>query len=207
MTCVGATSSGKTTFIKNLLTNIDQIVLHEPKQILYCYGTWQDIYQEMEVDIQNIRFHQGLPDKTTIEQFSTNSPSLIVLDDLMEEVTNSKDMQKMFTQYSHHMNISVIFISQNLYFGGKYGKTINLNCHYIILFKNPNLTQVRILGQQIFPGSNKILMDAYRDAIAERYGYLCIDLHPNADADLMMRSHILPSEDMVIYKPKFGITI
>jgi hypothetical protein len=121
----------------------------------------------------------------------------------MTEVTNSTEMQKMFTQYSHHMNISVIFISHNLYYGGKFGKTINLNCHYIVLFKNPNLSQIRILGQQIFPGNNKILMEAYTDAMNDKYGYLFVDLHPSCrDSDLILRTHILPPDDVIIYIDK-----
>jgi hypothetical protein len=120
----------------------------------------------------------------------------------MEEVNNSKEAVKLFTQKSHHKNISIIFISQNLYFGGKYGRTINLNCHYIALFKNPNLTQIRILGQQLMPGKSKVLTEAYEDAIKEKYGYLFLDLHPISDRDLMLRSHIFPNEDIIIYQDK-----
>jgi hypothetical protein len=205
MTCVGATSSGKTTFVRDLLANIGQMTVDEPNQILYCYATWQNIYEDMEKNNEKIKFHEGVPDKSVIDYMSNLAPSLIILDDLMEEVTNCKDMQKMFTQYSHHLNISVIFISQNLYYGGKYSKTINLNCHYIILFKNPNLTQIRVLGQQIFPGCHKMLMDAYRDAMRDKYGYLFIDLHPATDNDFMLRTHILPTEDLIIYKPVIEI--
>jgi hypothetical protein len=203
MMCVGATSSGKTTFVKHLLENIQSMTVEEPKQIIYCYSSFQDIYQDMAKKIDNLNFHEGLPSKLVVDELGDMAPSLIVLDDLMEEVTNSKDMQKLFTQYSHHKNISVIFISQNLYFVGKYSKTINLNTHYIVLFKNPNLTQIRILGQQLFPGGPNVVMEAYRDAVKEKYGYLFLDLHPNSDNDLIIRSHILPNQDLIIYQPKY----
>ena len=111
-------------------------------------------------------------------------------------------MGKLFTQYSHHRGISVIFISQNIYFGGRYGKTINLNAHYLVLFKNPNLSQIRILGQQLLPGRAAVLTEAYQDATAERYGYLLVDLHPNNDKDLMFRTHVFPQQDMVVYQQK-----
>jgi GTPase SAR1 family protein len=202
MACAGATSSGKTSFVKRLLSHLYQMTTQEPKSILYCYGTFQPAYAEMERDHSQITFQEGLPNKVDLETLSETGSSMVILDDLMDEVNNSKEMQKLFTQYSHHKKISVIFVSQNLYFGGKYGKTINLNSHYLVLFKNPNLSQIRILGQQLLPGRSKVLTEAYEDATAERYGYLLVDLHPANDRDLMFRTHIFPGEDAVVYQPK-----
>lgn len=202
MACAGATSSGKTTFVRRLLNHLYPMTSEEPESILYCYGTFQPAYAEMERDHSQVHFREGLPTKADMESLAQTGASMVILDDLMDEVNNSKEMQKLFTQYSHHKNISVIFISQNLYFGGKYGKTINLNSHYLVLFKNPNLSQIRILGQQLLPGKSKVLTEAYEDATSERYGYLLVDLHPVNDKDLMLRARIFPGEDTVVYQPK-----
>lgn len=202
MVCSGATSSGKTYFVRRILENSHRMMSTEPNSILYCYGSFQPTYDLMEREFNNISFMEGLPTKSDIDNLAKNGHSLIVLDDLMNEVNNSPEMQRLFTQYSHHQNISVIFVSQNIYFGGKYGKTINLNCHYLVLFRNPNLSQIRILGQQLLPGKAKLLTQAYRDATAKRYGYLFIDLHPNNDRDLMLRTNIFPEEDLVLYQEK-----
>ena len=202
MLCSGTTSSGKTSFVKRLIRNADQMFREVPRAILYCYSSFQPTYASMEKELNHISFKEGLPSRTDIEALSKQGSGLIVLDDLMSEVTNSNEMQRLFTQYSHHQNISVIFVSQNMYFGGRYGKTINLNSHYLVLFRNSNLSQIRILGQQLLPGESKLLTEAYRDATADRYGYLFIDLHPNNDRDLMLRTHIFPEEDMVLYQKK-----
>ena len=202
LTCAGATSSGKTSFVRRLLDSLYRMTSVEPRKILYCYGTFQPLYADMQKDRPDMDFAEGLPSKSDLEELSREGSSLVVLDDLMDEVNNSKEMQKLFTQYSHHKNISVIFISQNIYFGGRYGKTINLNSHYLVLFKNPNLSQIRILGQQILPGRAKALVEAYEDATGERYGYLLVDMHPGNDRDLMMRSRIFPDEDTVVYRVK-----
>ena len=200
LTCAGVTSSGKTSFVRRLLDSLYRMTTSEPRKILYCYGTFQPLFADMQKDHPDMNFMEGVPSKNDLDELSRDGPSLVVLDDLMDEVNNSKDMQKLFTQYSHHKDISVIFISQNIYFGGRYGKTINLNSHYLVLFKNPNLSQIRILGQQIMPGRGKALVQAYEDATGERYGYLLVDLHPNNDRDLMLRSHIFPDEDTVVYR-------
>ena len=200
MLCAGATSSGKTFFIKTLIENIHDIVTDVPKKILYCYGTYQDIFEQMKSGFKNINFIQGIPSKQTLDEISSFGASLVILDDLMSDVYNSKDMLHLFTQYSHHNNISVIFTSQNLYHGGKFGRTITLNCHYLVLFKNYNLAQMRFLGQSLFPGISQGFLQIYKDALKQKYGYLFIDLHPSADAAFMLRSQIVPSFPMYVYQ-------
>ena len=198
--CVGATSSGKTSFIKKFLIDVQNLVSQPPKKILYCYGTFQPIFEHMKEEVHNITFMQGIPNKQILEELSAYGQTLLIVDDLMNDVYNSKDMLHLFTQYSHHHKISVIFTTQNLYHGGKFGRTITLNCHYLVLFKNYNLAQVRFLGQSLFPHKSHKFIQIYNDAIQKKYGYLLIDLHPGSDSRFMLRTQIFPPEDMVIYQ-------
>ncbi len=55
--------------------------------------------------------------------------NLIVLDDLMEECKDNPEIDKIFTKALHHMNLSVIFLSQNLFLQGRQTRTISLNSH------------------------------------------------------------------------------
>ena len=202
MCLAGSTSSGKTTFVRRLLDNLYRMTSEEPGKILYCYGAFQPLYEEIKKDHPDVTFIEGLPCRDDMEQLASRGPSLVVLDDLLSEVTNSRDMQSLFTRYSHHRNISVIFVSQNIFFGGKYTKTINLNTHYLVLFKNPNLAQIKTVGHQLLPGRASLLSQAFEDATSRRYGYLFVDMHPNQERDLMLRSRVFPGEDTVVYQMK-----
>ncbi len=62
---------------------------------------------------------------------------LFVLDDLMTEGSEDKDLLDFFTKLSHHQNITVMFLCQDMFPPGKYAKSISRNVHYIIAFKNP----------------------------------------------------------------------
>ena len=62
---------------------------------------------------------------------------LIVIDDLMKDATNSKDVCELFIEGSHHRNISVACILQNGFSKGKENRTMSINTQYIVLFKNP----------------------------------------------------------------------
>ena len=55
----------------------------------------------------------------------------------------------LFTKGSHQRNLSVIYIVQNPFHQGKGNQSINLNSHYLVLFKNPlhNLQILTVVKQ------------------------------------------------------------
>ena len=87
-----------------------------PAKIIYCYGEYQNLFS----DFPSVEFNQGLPD---ISQFNGRQPVLLVLDDLMSE--SGDDVEKIFTKFSHHRNISIIYLSQNLFYKSKQNRTIS----------------------------------------------------------------------------------
>ena len=62
---------------------------------------------------------------------------LLVLDDLIREGGQDKELLDLFTKHSHHQNITVMYLYQDMFPPGKYAKNISRNAHYIIAFKNP----------------------------------------------------------------------
>ncbi|OOY54050.1 hypothetical protein BOV99_12345 [Solemya velum gill symbiont] len=117
---------------------------------------------------------------------------MIVLDDLMDEVTSSPDMEALFVRGMHHRHLTVIYLNQNLFCKGKHSRTINLNTHVLVLMKNPrDVSQIQCLARQSFPGKSKFVMESYKDATSESYGYLVLDFSPKALDDHRVRSKIL----------------
>ena len=205
MCLAGASGSGKTTFVHNLLRNVGDMYRDEPPQaILYCYGIYQSLFAQMEKEIPGFLLHQGLPSQSEIDDFTANGAhNLIILDDLMNQVTRNEDMELLFTRDCHHKRLSAIFITQNMFEQGKNARSINLNTWYLVLFKNIRGTsQISTLGSQCFPGQKGMLMAVYQDCMKEPFGYLFLDLSPSGEQKYRMRSHIFPNEDPVIYVPK-----
>jgi hypothetical protein len=201
ITLVGATSSGKTTFVYKLLSELD-LFDHLPEKILYCYSCYQPLYNKIDENVQNVSFYDGLPTEEDIRKFGSDSGhKIIILDDLMSKVTSSPVILDLFCQYSHHLNISVIFLTQNIFHGGKCSRSLNLNSHYYVLFKNKrDVNQIKTLGRQLFPKRGDILLEAYLDATEEPFGYLLLDLHPRSDEKFMLRSKLFKEdEDMILY--------
>ena len=201
----GPTGSGKSIWVYNFFKNINALFNGEsPKDVLYCYGVWQPLFEEIEKKITFINFHEGLPSKDDIESFSKNTyHKLIILDDLMEDVLNSHDMLMLFIRGCHHKNISCIFITQNIFSQSKHSKTIALNTQYLVLFRNfRDSSQIITLGKQIFPGKVKSFQESYNDATTKKYGYLLVDLSPHTEDMYRLRTLVMPGEDTVIYVRK-----
>ena len=76
--------SGKTVLTKSILQHADGMFNKTPKRIYYCYTIWQSLYTEMQKDIKNIYFHQGLPTITDLNDWGQEEGhKILVLDDLM----------------------------------------------------------------------------------------------------------------------------
>ena len=80
---------------------------------------------------------------------------------------------------------------------------MNLNSHYLVLFKNPrDVGQIVILGRQMF-SNGKFLEEAFKDATSRPYGYLLVDLKPDTEEELRVRKNIFPDEvPQYVYVPK-----
>lgn len=193
----GVTCSGKSTFVKELIKNKNEVFENPPTNILYLYGTWQNSFDDME-KMKNIDFHKGLPDEELLKKYyNDKSHCLILIDDLMCSASGSKSIHDIYYKDAHHTNTSCIMIVQNLF--AKNLRGISLNSHYLILFKSPRIIgQIGHIGSQL--GFAKLLKEAYLDACKQPYSYLLIDLHPTTEEQFCLRSKILPNEETIIYR-------
>ena len=203
-TIVGGTGSGKSCWVFKFLRNLPYMFGDTPtKKVMYCYGIYQPLFDEIKRVIPVIVFHEGLPDKEEMMELSRDGHALLILDDLMQEVSNSKDMLDLFCQYSHHMGISVMYLTQNLFQQGRFSRTIALNTHVLVLLKSMrNASQISCFARQLYPNRKGMLEEVYEDCLMTAYGYLVIDMSPHANDQYRLRTHIFPDEHTTVYIPK-----
>ena len=158
-----------------------------PKKILWIYKRWQPGYAELQETVPRIEFMQGIEQRGPDGQ-----PPLYIYDDLMKDTTKNVDVCEMYTEGSHHCNLSVIGLLQNLYHRGKENRTINLNTQYNVLFKNPcDQQQVVQLARQMYPNNSHSFFDTFRFASKEPYGYLLVDLKQDTADEDRLRTNII----------------
>ena len=122
---VGPSGCGKTCFTESLfLDDLEELFVNPPPTIHYCYGVWQNGFQDMRD--AGVQFHEGIPSWFPMG-------GLLVLDDLMAEGGEDKESLDLFTKHSRHQNIPVLYLCKDMFPPRKYARSISRNAQ----FKNP----------------------------------------------------------------------
>ena len=189
----GASGSGKTEWVLKFLKHSDALIEPPPRKILYCFGEANQTVIKLRND--GIETHHGIPNEDLVKQYD-----MVILDDLALHINNNDFLDRLFTVGSHHWGVSVVFITQSLF--SKDVRIARQNAHYVLLCKNPQqLLQTRTLASQLFPKRLGYFLEAYHDATSEPFGYLLINMHPNANEDMRLSTRIFPGEKTTIYLP------
>lgn len=201
-TCVvsGVTGSGKTTLIRNLMMykNENQSIFKtRPIKTFYFYNTMQPILEEMLsknfVDelIQGIPTYEDFVELTS--EYKNIGGSCCIIDDSMVNI--DKNLVQIFTVGSHHLNCSVIFVTQKLFINNDNYRIISTNTHYLfIMASSRDKLQIMNLARQISPSNTSYILDSFKDATKTPYSYLLFDFHPLTPDILKYRTRIFPHE-------------
>jgi hypothetical protein len=202
----GPTGCGKTLFVARIL--LDCLFSVEPDTITFVYGQWQWLYDFIK------RAFSGTSEKTPpiefrkeftredYEKLDGTKNNILVLDDQMTRMGDCDELLQLFTEGSHHKNVTVIYLVQNLFAQTKAMRTVSLNSHYIVCFANPrDRRQVQSLASQIHPVDTQFLTQAYYDATSYDYGYLIFDLRPETQEWMRYYTRIMDTENTIFYVP------
>lgn len=182
MIIAGPSMSGKTTFLKKLLSLRKQMFNVNFKKVIWCYAE-----NNARPDIPGVTFHKGMLNNYLNEK---NENILVILDDLMSDAYNTS-VSELFTKGSHHRNTSVILVTQNIFHQTAHSRNISLNAKYIVLFKNPrDKQQFSHLARQIFPENSRELIRVYNEVMQTPHAYLIIDLTQECNELLRFRTDI-----------------
>lgn len=190
----GPSHAGKTVFTLKLLDKRHELFKTPIHRVVWCFGIF-DLRLTQELQQRGFITHKGIISVDEIQKHD-----IVVLDDLMKESKDSKDVTDMFTRAAHHKECFIIFITQNLFPPGKEARTRNLNTHYYAIFKNPrDKSQFEILARQVAPRGSKALIEIYHAATEKPHGYLFIDFTQECPEEFRFRTNIL-EKHMIIYK-------
>ena len=202
-TVVGGSKTGKTEFVKKLIRNADEMIVPPPEKIIWYFMEMQPGYDDLKSN-PKVELVEGLPNVDKLK-FNRQVPKLIIFDDCMLAFSkdNTNSLAKIYTQGSHHWNISAIHIVQNC-FENK-SRTSRINTQYIVLMRNPSdKSQVRTLASHIMEsGKDRLrMLEAYKDACSTPYSYLLIDMNAETHDNFRLRTDIFPGELQSVYLPK-----
>ena len=124
----------------------------------------------------------------------------MVLDDQMGIASSSTSVAYIFTKGSHYRNLTFIYLMQNVYNQGQSQRTIFLNSHYSVFFRNgQNASQFRTTAYQICPNYGKWHVDSFTDAISKPSGYLVLNQQASTPGNQTVVNNILLGEQLTYY--------
>lgn len=202
---VGPSGCGKTHFVSQLLKNANQVFNRHIGKIYWLVGTDEGeegtTLNELKQIKSGIQFLKGFEPGW---QSKPKSGDVVVIDDLFAESTKEHDFNNMFTKVARHRNVTVIFITQNMFHQGGQHRTRNLNVHYLVLFKNPrDSTIIEYVARQAYPNNKQFLVDAYYDVTGNKpHAYLFIDFTQACPDELRVRTDLFNPRGIIVYKQK-----
>jgi hypothetical protein len=131
-----APQSGKSYLVRFMSRHAEELFNPVTAKIIHCYGVYKKEFEQMLQTVPNLTLVEGFPDNLC-EMTRGHDNSLVVLDDLMSQCSNDPRVSDLFTCDSHHLGMSVLYLTQNLFLPGERSRTISLNSHVLLVFRNP----------------------------------------------------------------------
>ena len=161
----GASGSAKTTWLE-IMKVLDKITDGGGKyqKLLWFNGSNQpNLFKSVMGSFKGTTRIFSAIDKeiySKIEEEGKNS--IIVIDDLMHEMSGNQDIGKLFTKGRSHLNCTIILLWQNVSPKGPRMRNLSINAQHIVVFKNPrDKSQIRFFAQQVALGKVSKFLDVF----------------------------------------------
>lgn len=203
---VGPSGSGKTHLLKTLL-------LQEKFENCHLFfRSWQPLYCEFpsstkfyHYDISSEIDNEG---ETSLETFcreiSKQGTTTIIFDDALA-VTKFPCIEEIFTRLSHHLNINMFLLVQNLFEPSL--RIISRNANYIFLFRCPrDSAQIRHLAFQMFPEKALAhgMMKIFKHLTQQPYNAMLLDFKTETAEYARLKGGFIGEGGPLIYCIKGG---
>lgn len=205
----GPSQSGKTSLVYKMLREKHRLFVPAPSRVLLVYKENQQLYQKMrklKLIQEMVSTLPSLEDLKTMAKAEKQKAGslMIIFDDQMLETAKNMSYLEAWSVSCHHLNMTLVFLAQHLFFDSPVFRSLSMNSQIMILMKNPkDLRSVSTLASRMYPYHSKFMVDAFKTATKDGYGYLVVDYQQPTPEHLRLRSHMLRSErPMRIYLEK-----
>ena len=193
----GCSGSGKTSLVKFILLNQKYLLTQEFTKIFWlCRFAQKDLQKELGTLLPITFLTPGIiPEiEDIVSQCSAGDIGCLVIDDMMTQGASSSVVNELFVA-GRHLNLSIFFLTQNLFSTGTYSRNIRLNTNYLAIFRPiHDRRQICYFIQQMTAISDdwKQIYEIFQNATASTYGYLLMDFKVETCNILKFRANITP---------------
>ena len=194
--CIGASESGKSTFLANLIKHKDTVFPEPYAKFLFCsphfdssYTNSRDLSYQKNLEEwakpAEIVFYNHLITREELQEESDATlPKLLLLiiDDFSEKITDDPLVYDLFSKFASHQSIhTIISLHQGIKSRrshGNFASMISQNCNYLVVFRNiQNRAAIGEMSKVIFPYCNNFLQRALNEvtSVCGQHAYICKD--------------------------------
>lgn len=194
MLVAASSNAGKSELIRDMLIN-HYLMFEKPlEEIIWLYhknAKEEELFSNLTDNINvPITFIEGFPAKDisdgTLFKSDKNSIKCLVLDDVVVSALRSPIFIDLFTVLSHHMNIVVIAILQNIHAHSPAQRqlmnNVIRNVSYIVLFPDRRqMAAVRQIAHTYYNSEEAKLLEPFKQLIEskQKHDYMLIDFVGN----------------------------
>ncbi|KXJ06767.1 hypothetical protein AC249_AIPGENE8675 [Exaiptasia diaphana] len=151
-------------------------------------------YDDIQKENSDVIWIQGLPDDPFKHFKPFTRPGLLILDDAMVEVKDKANkVNNWFTKGSHHKNISIAILLQNIF--PEKLRTISVNAHISVIFRSPrDKLQTRSYVRQVYPYQEERVQQALAYAHQVPFRPLILNLHQDVLDEYGMMVDLFPED-------------
>lgn len=176
-------------------------------QEIYWYYTMEPSVTTARSLLPDVKFIHGQPSIESLEDMDVKILKLVILDDMMDmtdKKTTFEDLKRLFTAVSHHGNMSVIFIVQDLYVNRHMTRLANQAENILAMVNGAAAYQIPKLCNKLFgPGHELFIRWAINDVHAHsNFGYLLLSTGATVPECQRVRTNIFPGEENTFYIKK-----
>ena len=198
----GPSRSGKSFFIGQLLSNLENISSKPPQVIIYVFKHWQEKLKELKTQNLVDLFLQGgnsdLESKINDyrQQKGNNKDVLIIFDDQLYEAESLKYAAQLYSIEGRHTGMSLCFISQKIFWKSEYLMAIRDSSDYFVFFKNPkDVNAINLISTRMT--KNSTLTSIYASATEAPFSYLFIDTRQQSNKYTRFLSNLFDRDHVV----------
>jgi hypothetical protein len=198
VSCVGPTNVGKSWFVARCLRDRKYLIDQPPDIILYVYNIYQEkLFEQIKQWCPGmVTFLHGLDELKKIK-FSPDVRTAIVLDDVQQSLSDSKDFgYELISCMMHHHNLLIFYICQTLYLKSRHNTAINRQSSYVVMFRNKrNIYEAQALGRECLQLKPREIQWLYKDI--SQYNarpYILIDCKPETPDYRQITTNILATD-------------
>lgn len=196
----GPSETGKTTLLKDILAHSDSLYATPIDQVIFCYTTWQDDYDEIKGKNSTIIFvqTQGEVEKCLSE---SEGHRLIIFDDHFQQAVGEMNrfLFDLLTVQCHHSGISIILVVHLIFH--KNLKNLVPNFQQFAFTNVRNTLTVSMFFQQYAKPVYKQLLQHYEYCMSkDEFGIFFFSKHPRTPEAIKVRSSVVPRRGTMAFQ-------